>query len=344
MKACLLFFALCLLLPPFCEGQSSSFAVQANQFLNSLNGEQRRKVLYPFGDEEQYNWHFIPKRDRQGLWLRDLNDQQKELAFTLLKSYLSDQGFRKTKEIIQLEGLLQQLENRPKDDWYRDPENYSFIFFGQPSEKTPWGWRFEGHHLSFTFSTLLNRITSGTPGFMGANPAVVLSGPGKNMQALKDETALGFQLLGTLTPQQLTKTVISGEAPADILTAARRKAMIEKREGIYYSKLNEAQQKLFLQLLSVYVHRYTQSFAAEMMHEIEQAGLEKLQFAWAGARERALGKPHYYRIQGPTIIIEYDNTQNNANHVHTVVRDLKHDFGGDELLQHYQKGHSSAIQ
>jgi hypothetical protein len=115
--------------------------------------------------------------------------------------------------------------------------------------------------------------------------------------------------------------------------------MIEKPQGILYKELNREQQKLFLQLLSVYIHRYTKTFAAEMMQEIEQAGLENLQFTWAGARERAIGKPHYYRIQGPTIIIEFDNTQNNANHVHTVVRDLKHDFGGDELLQHYQKGH-----
>ncbi|MCU7552700.1 DUF3500 domain-containing protein [Chitinophagaceae bacterium LB-8] len=339
MKALILLFVLCFLTPPVCSGQINSFSSLATQFLNSLNGQQRNKVLYKFGDDEHFDWHFIPKSNRKGILLRELNEKQKAFAFTLLKSYLSDQAFRQTQEIIQLEWVLQELENRPKDDWFRDPGNYAFIFFGQPSDKTPWGWRFEGHHISFTFSTLDNRITSGTPGFLGANPAIVLSGPQKGKQVLKDEATLGFQLLGSLSPQQLAKAVISSEAPGDIITAASRKAMIEKPQGIIYSELNGAQQKLFLQLLSVYIHRYTKTFAAEMMQEIEQAGLEKLQFAWAGAREHAQGKPHYYRIQGPTIIIEYDNTQNNANHIHTVVRDLKHDFGGDELLHHYQKSH-----
>jgi hypothetical protein len=339
MKTCFLLLAICFLIPPDCSGQNSSFAALANQFSNSLSQEQRSKALYEFSDDERYNWHFIPKKNRKGILLSELSEKQKELAFALLKSYLSDKGFQQTKEIIQLELVLQQLENRSKDDWYRDPGNYSFIFFGQPSDKGAWGWRFEGHHISFNFSTLHNKITSGTPGFMGANPAIVLSGPQKGKQVLKDEAELGFMLLGSFNPQQLTKAVMSNEAPGDIITSASRKAMIEKPQGILYKELNREQQKLFLQLLSVYIHRYTKTFAAEMMQEIEQAGLENLQFTWAGARERAIGKPHYYRIQGPTIIIEFDNTQNNANHVHTVVRDLKHDFGGDELLQHYQKGH-----
>ena len=115
--------------------------------------------------------------------------------------------------------------------------------------------------------------------------------------------------------------------------------MIDQPEGILYGELNNDQQKIFMQLLSIYIHRYTSLYVMTMMKEIESAGLNNLQFAWAGAQQQGPGNPHYYRIQGPTIIIEYDNTQNNANHIHTVIRDLKNDFGGDELLDHYKRDH-----
>ena len=201
-----------------------------------------------------------------------------------------------------------------------------------------WGWRFEGHHVAFNFSSDNNQLVSATPGFLGSNPAIVLSGPEKGKQILKDETELGFALLHSLDATQIEKAVIDKTAPGEILTAASRKAMISDLKGILYSELNAAQQKIFMQLLSLYIHRYNRSFAKGMMHDIESAGFNNLRFAWAGDQQQGgPGHPHYYRIQGPTIIIEYDNTQNNANHVHTVVRDLKKDFGGDELLEHYKK-------
>jgi hypothetical protein len=179
-------------------------------------------------------------------------------------------------------------------------------------------------------------LVSGTPGFIGSNPAVVLSGPEKGLEILKDETQLGFNLLHSLNADQKQKAVMSVKAPGDIITASDRKAMIENPQGILYSGLNSQQQKLFMQLLSLYIHRYTATFASTMMKELEDAGMSNLRFAWAGDEQPGVGHPHYYRIQGPTIIIEYDNTQNNANHIHTVVRDLKNDFGGDLLLEHYK--------
>lgn len=324
-----------------CSAQSNSYATMANRFLNTLSNEQRTKALYDFGDDERYNWHFVPKKDRKGILLGDLNEKQKEGAFALLRLYLSDTTFRQTQEIIQLEYVLQELENRSKDDWFRNPANYTFIFFGNPSDTAAWGWRFEGHHISFNFSTINNRLVSGTPGFMGANPAIVLSGPQKGKEVLKREAELGFALIQSLTSSQLNKAIISNDAPGDIITYNSRKPMIEKPEGILYSELNKEQQKFFLQLLSVYINRYTKHFADDMMREIEEAGLKNLQFAWAGSQQRTLGKPYYYRIQGPAIIIELDNTQNNANHIHSVIRDLKHDFGGDELLKHYQEHHQA---
>jgi hypothetical protein len=341
MKSIFLLVLTCLLFSS-CQSQgkavlTTDMAKAAKNFLQLLNNEQQGKTLFAFEDEERYNWHYIPK-ERKGITLNELNSSQYKAAMDLLHTALSDKGFEKTNAVIKLENVLKEVEGRPKDDHYRDPGNYHFSIFGNPSDSI-WGWRLEGHHVSFNFSSQNNRLVSGTPGFLGANPAVVLSGSEKGMQILKDEAELGFHLLHSLNADQKTKTIIDAKAPGDIITTSTRKAMIENPQGILYSDLTSDQKKIFLQLLSIYIHRYKQAFAAEMMQEIEEAGINKLQFAWAGAEQPGVGNPHYYRIQGPTIIIEYDNTQNNANHVHTVIRDLKHDFGGDQLLEHY-KSHS----
>jgi hypothetical protein len=230
------------------------------------------------------------------------------------------------------------VEGRQGDDDYRDPGKYFFSMFGDPATDSIWGWRLEGHHISFNFSAKDNSLISGTPGFLGTNPAIVLSGPDKGLYILKNESELGLELLHSLDASQTKKAVIGDNAPSEIITEAKRKAMIDKPEGILYSELNKEQQNLFMQLLSIYIHRYTNLFAETMMKEIETAGLNNLHFAWAGAQQTGVGNPRYYRIQGPTIIIEFDNTQNNANHIHTVIRDLKNDFG-DELLEHYKENH-----
>lgn len=308
----------------------------ANKFLLSLSAAQKAKAQFPFDHEERYNWHFTAK-NRKGIPLEDLNNVQQKNAMALLHTALSDTGFAKTNSIIELEGILRSVENRPENDSYRDPGKYYFSIFGNPLSDSVWGWRLEGHHISFNFSSRNNHLVSGTPGFLGANPALVLSGPDKGKQVLKDETELGFALINAFNPKQIEKAAIDTEAPADIITGASRKAMINQTEGILYSELESSQQKIFMQLLSLYIHRYTRLFAVSMMQEIETAGLNNLRFAWAGSQQPGLGNQHYYRIHGPTIIIEYDNTQNNANHVHTVMRDLKNDFGGDELLEHYNR-------
>ena len=311
-------------------------AAAASEFLQILTAKQKNTIQFDFDDNERYNWHYVPK-SRKGVALKDLSDIQRESAMKLLRTALSDSGFAKTTAIMQLEGILRKVEGRSPDDTHRDPGKYYFSIFGNPAADSIWGWRLEGHHLSFNFSARNNELVSGTPGFLGTNPAVVLSGPEKGKYILKNETELGVALLHSFDASQVKKTIISDEAPSEIITGADRKAMIEHPEGILYSELNSSQQKMFIELLSVYIHRYTRLFALVMMKEIEAAGLNKLRFAWAGEKQPGVGHPHYYRIQGPTIIIEYDNTQNNANHIHTVIRDLKNDFGGDELLKHYKK-------
>jgi hypothetical protein len=307
----------------------------ATAFLNTLTAEQKAKTQFAFDHDERYNWHYVPRDDRKGISLNELNTTQRDAAMQLLHTALSDTGYSKVTAIIQLENVLRKVENRPDNDGYRDPGKYFFTIFGTPLQGKIWGWRLEGHHIAFNFSSENNKLVSGTPSFLGTNPAIVLSGPEKGKQILKNETELGFALLHSLDSEQMQKTLFDNKAPAEIITSADRKAMINDARGINYDRLNKEQQKIFLQLLSVYIHRYTRLFAESMMKDIEADGLNNLRFAWAGAQQP--GKGHYYRIQGPGIIIEYDNTQNNANHVHTVIRDLKHDFGGDELLEHYKK-------
>ena len=313
----------------------SEMAKAANVFLQTLSEKQKTKIQFDFNEEERYNWHYIP-RSRKGLTLNEMTALQIKDAFALLRTALSDTGFNKASSIIQLENILREVESRPSNDTYRDAGNYFFSIFGNPATDAIWGWRLEGHHIAFNFSSKDNRLVSGTPGFLGSNPAVVLSGSEKGKYILKDETELGFALLHSLNKEQKDKAIISIEAPGEILTAASRHAMIDDPKGILYNELNSSQQQIFMQLLSIYIHRYTRSFAQIMMKEIEEAGLNNLRFAWAGDQQPGVGHPHYYRIQGPTIIIEYDNVQNNANHIHTVIRDLKNDFGGDELLKHYK--------
>jgi hypothetical protein len=338
MKMFLLFAAFVSLSCNDCRSQTKNNSANINmrgvaiQFLQNLNDAQKEKAQLLFDNEERYHWFYIPI-ERKGVPLKDLNEKQVKIGMDLLHTALSDTSFNKTMAIIQLENVLRELENASPD--YRNPGNYYFTIFGNPGDSI-WGWRFEGHHVSFNFSSQNNRLVSGSPGFMGSNPAVVQSGMQKGLQILKEESLLGFELLHSLTAEQKQKAIFSTRAPGDIVTASSRKAMIQSLQGIVYSDLNSKQQKIFLQLLSIYIYRYKSQLASKMMQEIEEAGLNNLRFAWAGSEVAGVGHPHYYRIQGPTIIIEYDNTQNNANHVHTVIRDLKNDFGGDQLLEHYR--------
>lgn len=337
MRQIFLPVAVCLFFISPCKAQD--YAVKANKFISLLNKEQQAKALYPFDTEERYHFAFVPRDDRKGISMNELNAAQQKSLLDLLKVSLSDETVKKVDDIMQLELVLVELEKRGADDHYRDPGKYFLTIFGIPADNTIWGWRFEGHHLAFNFSANKNELVAATPNFLGANPAIVPGGPQKGKEVLKDETDKGFALLNAFSPEELKKAVVSNTAPAEIITSNNRQAMIDHPTGIRYSEMSNASRQLFLGLINLYVHRSTKSFAGSMLKDIQQAGLNNLWFTWAGNTEHTRGKPYYYRIQGPTIIIEYDNTQNNANHVHTVVRDLKNDFGGDLLLEHYRTGH-----
>lgn len=319
--------------------QSQKIADAASVFLSLLDLGQQNTTFYPFDTDERYGFHYFPTAQPKGIAMDKLNPRQKKAAWELIKTCLSEKTVEKIGEIMQLEIILKELEHRHPSDDFRDPGKYHLTIFGIPRNNTVWGWRLEGHHVSFNFSANNGKLVAGTPGFLGANPAVVQQGTEKGKEVLKEEREAGFALLHSLTKEELARTIVDKTAPDDIITYNHREAVIAHPEGLLYSEMSSVQQEQMLQLISLYVHRFTKLFADEMLKEIQQAGLNKLRFAWAGRTESGIGKPHYYRIQGPTIIIEYDNTQNNANHVHTVVRDLCHDFGGDQLLQHYKAAH-----
>ena len=317
--------------------QSSAIAARANEFLNLLDDTLNAKARYGFEDEERFNWHFVP-RERNGLSFNDMNDKQRAAAHALLKASLSEQGYQKANNIMTLENILREVENRPADDKYRDPLNYYLTIFGNPDDKNIWGWRLEGHHISVNFSSLDGQIVSSTPTFWGSNPAVVKSGRYTGRQILKQESDLGFTLVNSLDVKQMKIAVISSKAPADIITGNQRTAELQEERGLPFTDMTDQQKKLFMQLLNVYVKNYQLGFSKRLMEKIEKAGIDNLSFAWAGSLQPGAG--HYYRIQGPMLLIEFDNTQNNANHIHTVVRDLTNDFAEDILKEHYQKEHN----
>lgn len=321
----------------FSFAQTDDITAAATNFLGLLSQDIKSQVEFKFDDVERFNWHYVP-RYRSGVSLHDLTQPQLDAALKLLKASLSVQGYKKATDVMALESVLREVENRGADDTYRDPKKYYFSIFGTPSSDKPWGWRLEGHHLSLNFSAASNKIQSSTPSFFGSNPATIPSGKRKGEQILKDESSLGFALVNSFSSSQLQTAVISETAYSDILSENKRKAMALTPKGISYAAMNEQQKKTFMTLLNTYVKNYELGFSTTLMKKIENAGIENLSFAWAGSLKP--GKGHYYRIQGPMLLIEFDNTQNNANHIHSVVRDLTNDFAEDILKEHYEKEHA----
>ncbi len=311
-------------------------------FLRILTPDQQKVAVYPFADDERYNWHFIP-RERKGLPLKQMTPEQQRHAMGLLKTGLSQSGYDKATAIMAMENVLRVMEKRSDTDTHRDPANYAFTIFGDPASTTnPWGWRVEGHHLSLNFSSLTGQVLAVSPMFMGSNPGEVrVDVPDKGKQILRQETELAFALLNTLTEAQRKKAVIAPVAYTEIVTGNSRKASLEKMDGLPLSEMTAEQRPLFLNLLQVYLTKYRVTLAKQQLGRIEKAGIEQLRFAWAGdlTPELGSGKGWYYRIHGPMLLIEYDNTQSNANHIHTIVRDLTNDFGEDLLRAHYEQQH-----
>lgn len=312
---------------------ASIMSEAANAFLNSLTPEERAHATFAFGDDERMNWHYIPK-PRKGLPLKDMTSAQKHLAHALLAAGLSQRGYIKAVSIMSLDDVLRVMEN--DNGVRRNPEGYFFSIFGEPSDKGTWGFRIEGHHVSQNFAVVNGRI-AGSPSFFGANPAEVKQGPRMGLRVLAHEEDLGRAVIQGLNPDQQKIAIVDKDAYKDILTAASRKAALQgQASGLPLSKMNSKQRELLQNLLDEYCYNMPDPLAQAREDQIKKAG-DNLSFAWAGGLNK--GEPHYYRIQAPTFLIEYDDTQDGANHIHSVWRDFNGDFGLDLLKQHYEMSH-----
>ncbi|MEL6256161.1 MAG: DUF3500 domain-containing protein [Bacteroidota bacterium] len=315
------------------EQEKSEMQMAAIDLLSSMSEEQKQYASFSFEVEERFNWHFTPK-ERKGLQFARLDQSQREKLSALMRTILSEQGYSKAQDIMSLELVLRVVEDRPENDSYRDPENYYFSLFGDPASSAPWGWRFEGHHLSLNFSSVNNEL-SATPSFYGSNPAIVPLGERKGHEALDKEQNLARAFVKSLDAKQQTAAIVLDEVPEEIISGVARKVGEIPLEGLAYADMNEGQKTAFLELLDVYLGNMIASYAEQQLTQIKEAGFDKLHFMWAGGM--ASGDAHYYRIHGPTILVEYDNIQTNANHIHTIWRDLKNDFGEDLLSKHYRE-------
>jgi hypothetical protein len=316
---------------------SHEMAGAANNLWAALTPEQQKQATFPFEDDERKNFHFIP-RERKGLPLGQMTTTQRHLAHTLLSSGMGQRGFAAAMTIMSLEEILQHIEQGKGPR--RDPEGYFFSLFGKPADTGTWGWRVEGHHLTLNFTIVNGRGIAGTPAFMGSNPGRVLDGPRKGLRVLADEEEMGFRLVRMLDDAQRKTATIDAKAPDDIITGANRQADVGEPRGIVATDLRPEQAAVLRGLVKLYAHRMRPEIANAELARIDEAGWDKVRFAWAGATEP--GAAHYYRVHGPTFLIEFDNVQNNANHPHTVWRDLTGDFGEDLLRQHYEKDHKGA--
>jgi hypothetical protein len=318
------------------QGAGADMTAAAKAFLGTLSGEQRAQTVKKFDDMARTDWHFIPKETRKGLQLREMNDEQRKAADALLVACLSEAGHKKARTIMELEHILHAAETKSgKGKFLRDPQRYYYTIFGEPGEKGKWGLSIEGHHLSLNFVVEDGKLVSHTPAFFGANPAVVREnhgvGPQKGTRVLAEEELLGFRLLHSLNPEQRKTAIIAAKAPADIRGPVGEQAPQGQPEGIAAAKFDESQLGTLRSLLKAVAEKLRSECSEADLAAIDKAGIGKVHFAWAGAEKEGIG--HYYRLQGPTFLVEFVNVQpdadgNIANHIHSVWRDLERgDFG-----------------
>lgn len=316
---------------------ASAMSSAAGKWLASLSADQQQRATFPFESDERMRWHFVPNEQfpRKGVQIKEMSEAQRALAWDLLKTGLSARGFTTARAIMELENILKAVE-APNGRFARNHEEYQFTVFGTPGDKKAWGWRLEGHHVSVRFDIVDGALTSSTPSFFGSNPAEVrVDVPGaapRGTRVLGAEEDAARALLESLDASQKTAAIVATAAPGEMLTRNDLKANPQEPLGVKASAMTPAQRDKLMALVDVYTGFMTADIAAERLDKLKKAGLDNIAFAWAGETEK--GKKHYYRVQGPTFLIEYDNVQNDGNHIHSVWRDFNGDFGADLLRAH----------
>jgi len=321
---------------------AAELARSVRAWLDGLDAGQRAQATFPFASPERFVWAYTPG-DRGGLALADMRPDQRAAAMAVVDAAMSARGSDDVAAVVALEPILGALEREGGGaGWIRrDPERYWFAVFGDPGAATPWSWRIGGHHVAIHLTVADDRIVGSTPSFLGANPAVVPSGPSAGARALVGEEALARALVAGLSPEQRAIAIVDPVAPPDIHSGNGARAdLTAVPSGIQYVDLTPPQQGGLEQLIRHYLGRARDDVAAADWERIEAAGLAAITFAWAGPTEPGHG--HYYAVRGPRFLVEYDNTQNGANHIHAVWRDLANDWGEDLLAAHYRLGHAPA--
>ncbi|CAN5163505.1 DUF3500 domain-containing protein [soil metagenome] len=312
-------------------------ATAATRLLLALQPDQKELAALPFeaeNEDAREDWHYIPKPTRKGLPLKDMTPEQRPLAHALLVSGMSQEGYITAATIISLEAVLAVMENAPDR---RDPEKYYFTVFGEPADDATWGWSVEGHHLSINVTVVNGIYVAATPSFFGTNPAEIREGQRAGTRALAEEEDRGRELVNALVAAGINQAVIGDEAPNEILSGSERSIRPLEEAGVAASDLDEAQRDMLRNLVRIYIGRHRAEFAQADLDAYDAADPSAVTFAWAGGRER--GDPHYYRVQSPDFLIEFANTQNDANHAHAVWRSFDGDFGRDLLREHLESSH-----
>jgi hypothetical protein len=317
--------------------QSSSTAmVAAGQALvNALTPQQRPQAMFPLESDDLFTWKVVPDSAASctGLALEAMTPAQRTLAQHLLQAGLSDKGYATYTAIMNLEDVLRGMDKDRKTSTH-DPLAYCVSIFGNPAPDTDWAWRVEGPHVSLHFTVVKGRLASSAPTFAGANPAEVRSGKEKGTRVLAEQEDAARAMLMALTPEERTKAIVDTTAPGELLTANMETVSPMKPAGLPSKDMTPEQRLQLIGVVKTYADLLADDLARERVDRIYSAGVDQLYFAWAGGTEP--GQPHYYRIQGPTFVLELDNAQDAANHIHTVWRDFNGDFGRDLLRGHLQ--------
>lgn len=311
----------------------------ANNFLAALGPVERNRASFLLKDEERRNFHFFPI-PRRGLPIKDMNDAQRALAHALVATGLGQKGHVKAFTIMSLGQILREIDpNSPNR--FRDSDQYYFTIFGKPDAKGTWGWRCEGFHISLNYTIVGGKAVASAPHFFGAHPAIVQDGPRKGLQALHAEEELGRRLAKSFDAEQKKSALVPlhkfEDTVGGLLTGNTRKLEPGTPRGLPASKMTAPQKELLLSLVREYVDRHRPELAETEWAKIAAAGVDKIHYSWAGGLET--GEPHHYMIQGPTFLVELENTQDNANHVHCIWRDFENDFGDDLLRRHLAEQH-----
>jgi hypothetical protein len=306
----------------------------------TLDADQQRAAMLDFGDGNRGDWHFIP-RQRRGLRIDAMSEDQRRALQSLLRATLSSQGYLKVNAIVDLEQTLRDLEIADGGSGAsRVPGAYSLTFFGTPAHDI-WAWRFEGHHVSLNITVGPGESVSVTPIFLGADPATIPEGPRQGFQILADEEDLGFELLHSMTPEQLGRVRVSTTAPPEIMLVpgADFDDLDPAQRGLEAAYMTPDQRRLLGDHVALYVNNLEPDAARVWLDRIGAADPGQIAFCWAGGMRP--GQGHYYRVTGPGFAIELDNTQNNADHIHTVWRDKDGDLGAEALVRHLRAEHGN---